>query len=160
MRQLAVLHPGCSSDQERIRSAFGPTLFIYLARRNKLEQAISFVKATQTGLWHAAPDGTELERLSAPREPRYDADAIARQLARATAQDEEWQAWFAEEAIEPLLVGYEALSADPGGVLDRILRRLEVDSPAAAALRPPVAKLADATNRAWAERFRAERGDG
>ena len=29
-------------------------------------------KAQQTGLWHIAPDGTELERVAPAQEPHYD----------------------------------------------------------------------------------------
>lgn len=156
MQQLGILHPKASNETERVQAAFGETLFIHLTRQNKLEQAISFVKATQTGLWHRAPDGTELERLSPPREPVYDANAIAQQLARSEAFDKEWNTWFAEEKIDPLRVTYDDLSSDPRSALVRILGHLGVDYEPAFDSPPPVAKLADATSRAWAERFRAK----
>ena len=70
--KLAVLHPGPGTDVGRIHAAFGRTLFVYLTRRDKVEQAVSYVKASQSGLWHQAPDGTELERLAPPQEPAYD----------------------------------------------------------------------------------------
>ena len=89
-QQLEILHPGYSSDSERVQVAFGNTLFIYLTRGNKLEQAISLVKASQTGLWHKAPDGTEMERLSAPGEVAYNGDEIAQRRAELVALDESW----------------------------------------------------------------------
>ena len=58
--KLAVLYPEHSNDVERFQAAFGRTLFVHLTRRDKVAQAVSYVKAQQTGLWHAAPDGTEL----------------------------------------------------------------------------------------------------
>jgi LPS sulfotransferase NodH len=64
MQKLRVLHESCLCDSERIQVAFGKTLFIHLTRLNKLDQAISYVKASQSGLWHKAPDGTELARVS------------------------------------------------------------------------------------------------
>ena len=48
--QWRLLHPSCFSDKSRFEAAFGKTLFIHLTRENKLEQAISYVKAKQTGL--------------------------------------------------------------------------------------------------------------
>lgn len=156
MQQLRILHPGRASDFERIQAVFGKTLLIHLTRGNKLEQAISLVKATQTGLWHKAPDGTELERLSAPRDPVYDRDEIAGNLSELTAFDEEWKAWFANEGLEPLRISYDALSEDPAGVLEHILDRLQVGSGSARTIDLPVAKLADATSRDWAQRFLAE----
>ena len=159
MKQLGVLHPELSSDMERIETVFGKTLFIFLTRQNKLEQAISFVKATQTGLWHMAPDGTELERLSAPQEPVYDPNAIAKQFSRTTAFDEGWKTWFAAQKIKPLRVTYDELSANPQATLSRIIGRLGVNYEPAPDAHPPVAKLADTINQDWAERFVAEMED-
>ena len=93
--KLAVLYPEHSNDVERLQAAFGRTLFVHLTRRDKVAQAVSYVKAQQTGLWHAAPDGTELERLSPPREPAYDASEIRTCLEEVTAHDHGWERWFA-----------------------------------------------------------------
>lgn len=155
-RELAVLHPGFSSDAERFEAAFGRTLFIHLSRRNKVQQAISNVKAQQTGLWHAAPDGTELERLSPPQEPVYDAAAIRSKFAEVTALDRDWQRWFAAEGIGPLRVNYEELAADPFQTLCQVLEALGLDRKAAIGVKPGVAKLADETSKAWESRFRSE----
>jgi LPS sulfotransferase NodH len=157
MQQMDILHPGYSSDLERIQAAFDNTLFIHLTRANKLDQAISLVKATQTGLWHKAADGTELERLSAPQEPFYDADEITRQLNELSALDEAWKVWFDREKLQPLQISYDELSGDPAGVLAEILDELGLNREMAYYISPQVAKLADATNRIWAERFLAER---
>lgn len=156
IQQTERLHPGLANDRARFEAAFGKTLFVHLTRSNKLEQAISFVKASQTGLWHQAPDGTELERLSAPQEPRYDRAEIANQLLELTALDEAWVGWFTKEEITPLRVTYDDLSADPTQVLARILTALGLDPAAARGVKPAVAKLADATSRDWLERFLGE----
>ena len=52
--QLKFLHPEQHCDVDRQNATFGETAFIFLSRKNKLEQAISCVKAMQTGLWHTA----------------------------------------------------------------------------------------------------------
>ena len=153
MRQLDLLYPSLSSDSERIKAAFGPTKFIHLTRADKLDQAISFVKATQTGLWHQAPDGTEIERLSEPRPPVYDRHAIATELARAHAMDMAWEAWFSTEGITPLRLTYDDLSAHPHITLSRVLRHLGVVHDPKTCPDLPVAKLSDAINRDWARRF-------
>jgi LPS sulfotransferase NodH len=54
MDQLKLLHSEQNSDVERLNTTFGKAAFIFLSRKNKLEQAISCVKAMQTGLWHTA----------------------------------------------------------------------------------------------------------
>jgi LPS sulfotransferase NodH len=155
--KLAVLHPGHAKDVERFQAAFGRTLFVHLTRRDKLAQAVSCVKARQTGLWHMAPDGTELERLSAPQAPAYDAGAIQACLEEMTAHDRGWEHWFAASEIDPLGITYEALSADPIETLRGVLDHLGLERRAAAGVEPGVARLADDVSKHWVARFRSER---
>lgn len=156
MEKLRILHPHHANDRERVEAAFGRTLFIHLTRLDKVEQAVSCVKAEQTGLWHVAPDGTELERVAPPAEPVYDAAKIRANYEDFTRFDLGWAQWFEEQDIAPLRITYDALSADPAGHLRIILEALGVDGNAANGVVPGVAKLADATNRDWAARFREE----
>ncbi|MCO4824861.1 MAG: sulfotransferase [Amylibacter sp.] len=155
--QLALLHPNRTRTKGKIQAAFGNTLFIHLTRQNKLDQAISYVKATQSGLWHMAPDGTELERLSAPKQPEYDANAIAKQYAQAIKDDQDWIAWFSKEQIAPFTIPYETLSNDPQKTLAKISEKLGVAFDLATDFQPPIAKLSNAQNQEWATRFRAEK---
>ncbi len=157
MQQLKILHTEPADDAGRLRAAFGETLFIHLTRGDKLGQAISYVKASQTGLWHRRADGTELERLAPPQEPVYDGAAIGAQLATFTSDDEAWSDWFAAEQITPLCLTYEDLSADPANVVAEVLDALGLDPKAAHGLSPSVAKLSDAISRDWADRYLAER---
>ncbi len=154
-RKLAVLYPAADGDAARFRAAFGRTLFIHLSRRDKVAQAVSHVMASQTGLWHRGPDGTELERLSPPREPDYDACEIAARLAEATADDRHWEDWFARARVTPFRLTYEALSDEPTETLKLVLGQLGQDRKAAVGIVPGVAKLADQTSRSWVARIRS-----
>jgi trehalose 2-sulfotransferase len=115
IKKLFVLYPGHSSNVERFKAAFGRTLFVHLTRRDKVAQAISYVKARQTGLWHAAPDGTELERLSPPQELAYNASEIRARFEEVMAHDQNWENWFAASKIDPLRISYEELSVNRRG---------------------------------------------
>ena len=154
------VHPGLPSDRARFETVFGRVLFIHLARADKLAQAVSMVRAEQTGLWHAAPDGTELERLSPPREPHYDFAHIATRLDELAARDAAWTDWFKREGIVPLTIAYESLAEDPAGTLARVCHRLGVAAPSRDAVKPGVARLADAISRDWMDRFRADASNG
>lgn len=157
IQQMRELSHGYSGDLELFQSVFGTTLFIHLTRVNKLDQAISLVKANQTGLWHMAPDGTELERLSAPQEPAYNADDITKKMFEMKALDKKWDDLFEAEKIDLMRITYEELSADPTAVLAQILDHLGLDRKLAAGIVPATAKLADAVNRNWAKRYLAEK---
>lgn len=157
MQQLTALHPGAITDADRIRAAFGETLYIYLSRHDKLAQAISMVMAEQTGLWHRNADGSELERLAPPGPPVYDPQRIGEKLTTLKALDAEWPVWFAREGIEPVSLTYEDLSADPQGKLALVLAALGLDPALAEAVETPTAKLSDDLSQQWTDRFRAER---
>lgn len=153
MRQLGLLNPGCSSDVARIEAAFGRTLFVYLNRADKLDQAISYVKAEQTGLWHRAPDGTEIERMAPPAEPEYDGARLAQQRDTFAEMTAAWEASFSAQVIAPLRINYSDLSKDPSHEVNRILKALGRPT---VEIAPSVARLADQVNRDWAQRFAAE----
>jgi len=153
MKQLEFLYPDQVSDAERIQAAFGPTLFVYLSRGNKLDQAISYIRAEQTGLWHRRADGTDLERLETRRADGYDPDAISAQIAEFSEFDAAWRSWFNDQSLVPLEVSYETLSTEPQKQLERILDALGADGSIAHEISTPTAKLADEINRQWRERF-------
>ncbi len=154
---LEALFPDHPSAAGRFEAAFGAPLYIYLRREDKVAQAVSRAMAEQTGLWHRAADGRELERTAPAAEPVYDADLIASHVAALSDLDEAWARWFHAEGIDPLRLSYEELAAAPGAQLRRILMRLGLDPAAADGVVPSVAKLADEVSAAWVRRFRAER---
>jgi len=150
---LDRIFPGLPSDKARFEKAFGRVLYIHLSRENKLAQAVSLIKAEQTGLWHIAPDGTEVERVAPPQEPRYDFERIQRELAELEAYDAAWNIWFTAQGIVPLRIGYERLSVDPAATLASICEALGVPSPNATEIKPGVAKLSDAISLDWIRRY-------
>ena len=156
LQQLRRLFPGHRGDAARIDAAFGPTRFIHLSRRDKLDQAISLVKARQTGLWHRAADGSELERLSPQRTPVYDAAAISREMAELRRLDKVWRAWFQRTGVQPLSVTYAALSRDPRDGLATVLDHLGLDRSLARDVAIPTARLSDGINQDWAAQFRRQ----
>ena len=156
LAQLARLHPAPRRDRDRFEAAFGRTLFIHLTRADKLAQAVSIVKAEQSGLWHVRPDGSELERLKPHQDPVYDGAAIRRHRDEMLAMDRQWGDWFAQQGIEPLSLTYDELAADPRATLARVLRALGLDARVAGGVAVGVKRLSDETSRAWVERFQAE----
>lgn len=158
LQKLAELYPGLPTDTARLETAFGKILYIHLTRPDKVDQAVSRLRAEQSGLWHKAPDGTELERLSPPQEPHYDGRALARHVDDMISDDIAWQAWFAQEGVVPHRISYDELSRAPLVVLAGVLEALGLDRSLTDGIALPTAKLADEVSRSWADRFRAEIG--
>ncbi len=151
--QLADAIPAQNTDVARLTAVFGRTLFIHLTRPDKLAQAVSFVKAEQTGLWHRAANGEPLEQLPPTAPLTYDEDRIAQQITRFEAFDQQWCAWFQAQKVSSLRISYDDLSSNPRGALAEVLHRLGLDPSLAADQVTPVAKLADTTNEDWIARF-------
>lgn len=156
--RLAMLYPAYPTDRARIDAAFGTTLYLRLRRHDKLAQAISRVKAEQSGLWHRHADGGERERVKPHEAPVYDAAWLCASIAETLAHEAVFDAWAAGQGIAPLEVSYEELAAEPTATLARILAALGRDPAAAARAEVQTARLADAVSRQWAERYRAETG--
>jgi LPS sulfotransferase NodH len=153
---LDEIHPRLPSDKARLERAFGRILYLHLSREDKLAQAVSLIKAEQTGLWHVAPDGAEIERVGPAQEAQYDFQRIGRELAELEAYDDAWNAWFVGQGITPLRIGYDRLAIDPAATLISICGALGVQPPNVEDVRPGVAKLADAISLDWMRRYRLE----
>lgn len=139
-----------------LEAAFGKLLYIHLSRGDKLGQAVSLVRAEQTGLWHLNADGSVLEGAEERPEPVYDGERIAAVLAELEEDDRAWDRFFAAHGITPLRLTYEGVTAAPQQAVAEIFARLGLDEDIALAMTVPTAKMADATSRDWAERFRRE----
>jgi LPS sulfotransferase NodH len=154
--QLSLLSPDALGDVKRIESVFGPTTFVHLSRKDRVAQAISRVRAEQTGLWHRNADGSVLERQAPPKKPHYDPDAIAWHMKELSALDDEWERWFEQNNLEPVRIAYDALSENPQKVLAEVLSEIECDPTLAERVETPTAKLADRESQTWAQRFLGE----
>jgi len=156
-KRLGALYPDLPSDSCRFRSAFGPPIYVHLSREDKVAQAVSRLRAEQTGLWHVAADGTERERLKPALAPIYNARDLSEQVAELEEHDAAWLSWFTEQKIQAQRVTYEALSANPQSALATVLAALGLDPAIAETAKPRTAKMADNESREWATRFRVER---
>ena len=152
---LDKLFPGLEAAPARFERAFGRLLYIHLSREDKLAQAVSLLKAQQTGLWHVAPDGSELERTSPHQKAVYDPTSIRALVDRLTLQDDAWREWFIANGIAPLRLTYDDLSRDPRAGLRTVLLGLGVDTSRASTVAAQTAKLADKQSEGWIRRFQA-----
>ncbi|MEY8838174.1 Stf0 family sulfotransferase [Cribrihabitans sp. XS_ASV171] len=130
---LALFHPELAEDRSRITRTLGTTAFVYLSRADKSAQASSYNKPEQSGPWHGAPVGTELERLT------------------LQGCEEAWADWLECEGIDPIRVIHAELSGGPLVILRAIPGRLGL-YPGAAVVVPGVGQLANDVSRAWATR--------
>ena len=154
-KRLGVLYPGLSSDSARFRAAFGTTCFVHLSREDKVAQAVSRIKAEQTGLWHVNANGTERERVRPEQTAVYDDRGLSEQVAECEREDTAWVNWFVRQEIHPVHITYEALSNRPQATLAIVLSALDLDPNIAGTVEPRTMKLADDASCEWITRFRS-----
>jgi len=144
----------------KVLDMLSPVTYIYIERQDKLAQAVSMARSLQTGVWAAGRN-----RQRPPM--TYDRNLISRCLDTLETQRLGWLRWFQTNRIDPTIVTYEKLIADPASVVSGIIDLLGVsnDDPHEVQQRA-VQRQSDGTNKEWAARFRneieigAERGEG
>jgi len=120
---------------------------VELRRRDRTAHAISYARALLSGIWRK-----EQEPDDRP-EPEYSREAVARAGRMIEQQEESWQAMYRDLRIEPLVIWYEDVLADPGAAIGLVAAYLGVElDPAAAVAIPPIERQSQAGARAWARR--------
>ena len=161
-QKIRLIHGDGASDLELLRSAFPDLRFVFLTRRDKVQQAVSYYKALQTDCWHSLrPDATVAREtpIPAPAEapaPSFDFEQIDRWFTRFTKDEASWCRYFATVGLEPFEVVYEDFIGTYESTVLDILRYLNIPIPEGMKIAPPrLCKLADELSEEWALRYRA-----
>lgn len=130
--------------------------YVWLRRRNRLEQAVSWAIACQTGVW-AQKTGEK----SQPRKlPRFDFKVIDEWCNRVAEHDAAWANYFRENRIEPLTLFYEDLVANNRATVERVLQFLQVPLPAPIEIVPSsLEKQADRISAQWIAAYLEQKND-
>lgn len=124
------------------------TCFLLLGRRDIVAQAVSRVKADQTGKWHAGDP-----QLG---EAVYDADRIAANVRRLAESYAQLRAWLIAGGRTWRGVVYESFAQ---GDFDPLVAACEAEGVprlSAERRRHTVERVGDDTNKGWIERFQGE----
>lgn len=124
----------------------GRNRVVELRRRDRTAHAISYARATLSGVWRKEQEG------EGAAEPEYSALAVANAEQLIARQEAAWQPMYRDLGIEPLMVWYEDVVADPDAVVAAVAGYLEVelDSTSAVAV-PEVDRQRQDGARRWAE---------
>jgi trehalose 2-sulfotransferase len=152
--KLAMIYPDSSgSDAGLLNRAFGRTRFICLRREDVLAQAVSWLRAEQTGVWFQTDQSAP--PLPQP-EPRFDPGRIGELGRMIDEHNAAWRRWFASAGVRPHRVRYEDLDADPVGVTRGVLGFLGLELPPGRDILVRHRRLADELNAEWIQRSRGE----
>ncbi|GLY02957.1 hypothetical protein Acsp01_33360 [Actinoplanes sp. NBRC 101535] len=155
--KLRTVHRDLAGDDlGLLHRAFGRAGFVYLARRDVVAQAVSWLRAEQTGTWFVGGNGEiSGDGGGNGREPVFDAGAIRRLISTIEEHNAAWQAWFAACGIRPHRVFYEDLERDVVAVTRGVVEFLGITVPDQG---PPIVarhqRQADEINKRWIKQYR------
>jgi LPS sulfotransferase NodH len=137
-----------------LAAVFNKPKYIWMRRRNHVEQAVSWAMACQTGVWTQ-----KAEEKSQPRAvPKFDFKIIDEWCKRIAAHDEGWANYFRENQIDPLVLFYEDVVASHGAAAERVLEFLGLPFPPDLEIPPPgIEKQATRISEDWAARYRQQK---
>lgn len=132
---------------------FDHPVYVSVARRDTVRQAVSLWKALQTRSWRHGGEGTR-------RQPEYRFEGIDHLVRLFDSANRGWDAFFAEHGIEPLRLCYEDdLERAPDGAVRAVLGRIGVAVPEQWRGQPPLERQADALSEEWVATYHRDRSD-
>ncbi len=145
---------GGTSDLELLARTFPDLRYIFLKRRDKVAQAVSYYKARRTDIWHVVTPDAHLTR-EAPAEPlSFDFEQIDRWVTRFTEDESRWCRHFELLSLEPFELIYEDFVEAYESTVLEILRHLKIPIPEGFQIAPPrLRKLADTVSAEWIGRY-------
>ncbi len=128
---------------------------IFLTRRNKIRQAVSWWKAIKDNRWHLNRNESH-ENSPDFYSEHYDFDALTHLFKEAVLRECAAEAYFTKYNLHPLTVVYEDFIRDYEGTVHRIVDYLEI--PHTDFNLPPKYSNPTATkgSEQWVQRFRRE----
>jgi trehalose 2-sulfotransferase len=152
MLQMLKEIPICKNHDgaQLLAAVFCKPKYVWLRRRNQVEQAVSWAMACQTGVWTQKAE----EKSESRAVPEFDFKVIDEWCKRIAAHDEGWSNYFCENRIEPLVLFYEDVVASHRAAAERVLEFLGLPFPQGMEIPPPaVEKQATRISEEWAARY-------
>ena len=134
---------------------FRTARYIWLRRRDRLRQAISWYRARCSGVWHWWPGDVRRDN-GCP----FDAERIFRCVRQIVADEEGWRRWFDGSRIVPLELWYEDIVGAERATVRRICDFLDVPGDALPETVARVRMQRDELTEAWVRRINELHPDG
>ena len=151
LKTLQELPEYTGLDAPQLMASLFPNVhYIWIVRRNKVRQAVSWVKAGQTDVYA----WTKGERPAPKQEPTFDFEFINLLLNLVLEGEAGWQSFFEACGVQPFKVEYEELveAYEPSAL--KILDYLHVAYPKNLVFgERRLQKQADALNEAWVQKY-------
>ncbi|QHT70421.1 hypothetical protein GXP67_29085 [Rhodocytophaga rosea] len=158
MWELAQI-PGAGSTtlahSEIWENAFPHGKHIFLTRRNKVRQAVSWWKAIVTRQWHLVK-GEEKQLFNDNLREQYNFEAIRHLFIEISLRESKIQAFLEDGNIVPLTIVYEDFIKEYTHTIRKVITFLGITQAEYPIHEPYYEPLSDEVSEEWVERFRKE----
>jgi LPS sulfotransferase NodH len=145
---------GGRSTHRLLEEIFAGPRYLWVRRRDKVRQAISFWRSVQTKLYNTASD-----EMVETVEPVFDYRKIHEFVERFERHDRAWDRLFRAGGVQPLVVEFETFVKDLDRGVEQVLDHLGLERPAGfQAPAPRLKKVSDGINDDWYRRYRELHG--
>jgi trehalose 2-sulfotransferase len=143
-------------DHDKLMGSIFPgTRYLWVSRRDKVRQGISWWRAEASGQWALASGDAPA------REPEELDLAAAKNLVEvARIHDDAWGQYFTQRRIEPWHIYYEDLVEDLTGATASALGYLGLDDTGRKAVTPRLQRQADELTERFVAEYQAAQGSG
>lgn len=125
--------------------------YIWLTRRDKVRQAVSWFKAEQTNIWRK----TQASQTNLKQQPTFDYIGIETCRLRIENAEQYWQTYFKEHNITPFKVIYEDLVEAYEETALKILEFLGIPHPETLSFsNRQLQKQSNSINDEWVKKYR------
>jgi LPS sulfotransferase NodH len=125
-----------------------PRHVVYLRRRDRVAQAVSYARASLSGIWRK-----EQER-DGGNPVDFSEEAVEGAKQGIELHESVWERMFTDLRIEPLRLWHEDVIADPTAAAQQVADYVGVTIDAAAAVKvPAIEKQSDRDAKLWIERY-------
>jgi LPS sulfotransferase NodH len=145
-----AMPPGASLHQLLEARLGVPPRYVWLRRRDKLAQAISYLRASKTGIWRSTDMAAG--RAAAP-EPAFDFDLIAQYVRVVHDFDLRWEAYFRENRLKVLMIVYENFVQAYERTVFDVLDFIGVPRDGITLPPPRLQRQGDAASQDWQRQF-------
>lgn len=144
-------------DWPSVKEYFPASRIILLTRKDRVGQAISYIRAHQTGVWHRIEGGQEgIENTSTNefREQRqrnyFDPNFIKLIMDNFRWQEESWRKLFWLECIKPLEIEYDSFLQNKESVIRQVAELMGLPFDAINSIKePPNKPVRDSLKKSW-----------
>jgi LPS sulfotransferase NodH len=153
-RLRSYLNTSEGGAHDVLSRSFPGLSYIWLRRRDKVAQAVSWYKAIQTGRYVKTREARGASQRAAP-EIAFDYSAIQTYWTALRSSEKSWERFFATHGVEPLVMDYESLCVDYEISVRHALAFLGLSGAGISVKTSRHEKAADAQSFEWTDRFKA-----